>query len=204
MPTDRDQSRGEPPVEAAEVDGAELATTLGAVLRRHRKERGLTLQQLADRCGLSQPFLSQLENGRAMPSLLALHQVAAALETSPQELLQPHGSDEIRLVRAADNPSFELGPGTTISFLIEGSGHSMQANLVVAQPGAKAVHQPSHNGEETVYVLEGSMSVLLEGHDPVDLDMGDAYAYPAHIPHEWWNRGDVKVEFLFISVPPSF
>ncbi|MDE0137587.1 MAG: helix-turn-helix transcriptional regulator, partial [bacterium] len=59
--------------DARPVDGDAVAASLGAALRRLRKAQGLTLQQLASRCGLSQPFLSQLENGKAMPSLMALH-----------------------------------------------------------------------------------------------------------------------------------
>ena len=193
---------GEPAIEP--VDGEELATSLGRKLRERRKDRGLTLQQLADLCGLSQPFLSQLENGKAMPSLLALHQVAAALGLSAQELLQPAVSTDVSLVRSDTTQCYELGPGATACFLVEGSGHSIETNLITAKPGAESGCKLAHNGEEMIYVLEGSISVELRDHDPVDLSTGDAYTYPSSIPHEWCNIGSAPARFLFITSPPSF
>ncbi len=185
------------------VDGPELAGALGQALRMRRKNRGLTLQQTADLCGLSQPFLSQLENGKAMPSLLALHQVAAALGTSAQELLQPSPSGEVSLVRYTSNRSYVLIPGATVEFLVEGSNHQIATNLVTAEPGSEA-DALSHGGEEMVYVVEGSISVYLEGHGTVELQEGDAYTYPANIVHQWRNTSGETAQFLFINAPPSF
>lgn len=185
------------------VDGGELAVSLGEALRVRRKNRDLTLQQLADLCGLSQPFLSQLENGKAMPSLLALHQVAAALGTSAQELLQPSVAAEVSLVKGDSARCFELGSGTTACFLVEGANHQIETNLITAEPGAEA-DELAHDGQEMIYVLEGSLSVSLREHDTVELSIGDAYTYPADVPHGWRNTGMKTARFLFITTPPSF
>ena len=185
------------------IDGPGLATGLGHALRMHRKNRGLTLQQTANLCGLSQPFISQLENGKAMPSMLALHQMAAALGTSAQELLRPVPSGDVSLVRHAGNRSYELGPGATVEFLVEGSNHQIATNLVTAEPGSEA-EALSHGGEEMVYVVEGSISVYVEGHGTVELQEGDTFTYPANIIHQWRNTSDETAQFLFINAPPSF
>ncbi|MDJ0924718.1 MAG: XRE family transcriptional regulator [Acidimicrobiia bacterium] len=187
-----------------DVDSQELAQSLGQALRERRKGRGLTLQQLADQCGLSQPFLSQLENGKAMPSLLALHQVAAALGTTAQELLQPATSADVSLVRGDATRCYELGEGTTACFLVEGHGHQLETNIITAQPGSESGCQLAHDGEEMIYVLQGSISVALEDHEPVQLGAGDAYTYPAATPHEWRNVGDAVARFLFVNTPPTF
>lgn len=186
------------------VDGHELAVSLGLALRARRKGRGLTLQQLADQCGLSQPFLSQLENGKAMPSLLALHQVAAALGTSAQVLLQPTPTAGVSLVRNDTTQCYELGPGTTACFLVEGSNHHIETNLITASPTAKSACELAHDGEEMIYVLEGSISVSLRDRRTVQLRAGDAYTYPSATPHGWQNIGDETARFLFITSPPSF
>lgn len=52
---------------------------LGRAIRGLRRDRGLTLNQLSERSGLSVPFLSQLENNRAKPSLQSLSAIATAL-----------------------------------------------------------------------------------------------------------------------------
>lgn len=54
--------------------------TLGERIRLAREERGLTLGQLATRCGLSDSYLSQVERGEATPSAQSLRAIAEALD----------------------------------------------------------------------------------------------------------------------------
>ena len=55
--------------------------TLRLAIRERRLARGLTLTTLASQAELSQPFLSQIENGRARPSMMSLYRIAYALGT---------------------------------------------------------------------------------------------------------------------------
>ena len=149
-----------------------MAATLGAALRRLRKAQGLTLQQLASRCGLSQPFLSQLENGKAMPSLMALHNVAQALATTAHSLLQPQERLEVSLVRHGEGETYQLVKGASVRFLTRGGSHLMEPNEVAFEPGAGTVNA-GHEGEEVIYVLEGCLRVELEGSESVEVAVGD-------------------------------
>ena len=188
---------------ARHVDGEAVAATLGAALRRLRKSQGLTLQQLATRCGLSQPFLSQLENGKAMPSLMALHHVAQALETTAHSLLQPQERLDISLVRRSEGETYQLEEGASVRFLTRGGSHLMEPNEVEFDPGAGTVNA-GHEGEEVIYVLEGRLRVELEGSLPVELARGDVYTYPATIPHTIAAAGQEGCRFLVVTSPPSF
>ena len=185
------------------VDGEAVAATLGAALRRLRKAQGLTLQQLAVRCGLSQPFLSQLENGKAMPSLMALHKVAGALESTAHNLLQPPEQFEVSLVRQGEGDSYQLTEGGSVRFLTRGGVHLMEPNEVEFEPGAGTVNA-GHGGEEVLYVLEGRLRVELKGSQPVELARGDAYTYPSTIPHTLAAAGPTGCRFLVVTSPPSF
>jgi len=189
--------------DARPVDGDAVAATLGAALRRLRKAQGLTLQQLASRCGLSQPFLSQLENGKAMPSLMALHYVAQALETTAHSLLQPRERLDISLVRHGEGETYQLVEGASVRFLTRGGSHLMEPNEVEFDPGTGTVNT-GHEGEEVIYVLEGCLRVELEGSPPVVLAQGDVYTYPATIPHTITAAGQAGCRFLVVSSPPSF
>jgi pyridoxamine 5'-phosphate oxidase len=60
---------------------------LGRAIRTARQARGMTLEQVAAHAGLSQPFLSQLELGRTLPSMRSLSRIANALGTTQQALL---------------------------------------------------------------------------------------------------------------------
>jgi len=185
------------------VDGDAMAANLGAVLRRLRKAQGLTLQQLASRCGLSQPFLSQLENGKAMPSLMALHHVAQALNTTAHSLLLPQERLETSLVRHGEGEIYQLVEGASVRFLTRGASHLMEPNEVAFDPGTATVNL-GHEGEEVIYVLEGCLRVGLEGSQPVELNRGDVYTYPATIPHTMTAAGEAGCRFLVVTSPPSF
>ena len=180
---------------------ATVAPQLGPALRRRRKAAGMTMQELADQCGLSQPFLSQIENSRAMPSLITLHRVAQALGTTTVGLLDPAYS-EVTLVRAGEGESFVLAEGATTRFLTPGEGHRLEANETTAQPGV-ATGFITHEGQELVRVLEGSMTICLGAEDALELHAGDTISYPSMTPHQWIS-GDSGVRFIIITSPPSF
>ena len=136
-----------------------------------------------------------------MPSLIALHRVAQALGTTTVGLLDPAYS-EITLVRAGEGESFMLAEGATTRFLTPGEGHRLEANETTAQPGV-ATGFITHEGQEFVLVVEGSMSVYLEGREAVELQAGDSISYPSMIPHQWIS-GDSGVRFIIVTSPPSF
>lgn len=63
------------------------AMTIGQRLREIRREKGLTLKQLADSSGLTLTYLSDVERDQTRPSLKALLRIASALEVSMADLL---------------------------------------------------------------------------------------------------------------------
>jgi transcriptional regulator with XRE-family HTH domain len=67
-------------------------TMLAAALRDRREAAGLSRREVADRSGLSYPYVSQLENGDREPSLDALSRLAAVFKVPADELLKPSGA----------------------------------------------------------------------------------------------------------------
>lgn len=65
-----------------ELDEVALMATLGGNLRRLRKQHRLSLEGLSTLCGVSRAMLGQLEQGKSMPSIKTLWQVAQALGVS--------------------------------------------------------------------------------------------------------------------------
>lgn len=60
--------------------------TLGEYLRDQRNQAQLSLRQLADQAGVSNPYLSQIERGLRKPSAEVLQQIAKALRISAETL----------------------------------------------------------------------------------------------------------------------
>lgn len=190
--------------EAVEASRQELAERLGRVIKHLRTEQGWTLTEVARRSGLSQPYLSQLENGKAMIGLLALHRVAHALDTTVLNLLDNRGPIDVSIVRTVDAEIFQLTPTATMKFMAEGIGHVMEPNLVHAEPASEWVTSTEHPGEEFVFVIGGEVEIGLEGHLPVTLKPGDLFYYPATRPHRWRVVGPVPADFMMVSSPPTF
>ena len=67
----------------------DMRRLVGNNFARLRQERGLTQEQVAERSGFSQQYLSGLEQGRRNPTIVTLFELAQALEVDYLELLQP-------------------------------------------------------------------------------------------------------------------
>jgi transcriptional regulator with XRE-family HTH domain len=67
----------------------DMRKLVGRNAARIRKEKGLTQEELAERSGLSQQYLSGLEQGRRNPTIVTLYEIANALGVSHVELVRP-------------------------------------------------------------------------------------------------------------------
>ena len=66
----------------------ELQSAVGAVIRRERRERELTLKELANRAIISVVYLGEIERGKKYPSPVTLERLADALDLSTSDLLE--------------------------------------------------------------------------------------------------------------------
>lgn len=69
----------------------DMRRLVGRNLARLRQEKGLTQEQLAERSGFSQQYLSGLERGRRNPTVVTLYEIARALGAGPADLIRPDG-----------------------------------------------------------------------------------------------------------------
>jgi transcriptional regulator with XRE-family HTH domain len=72
----------------------DMRRLVGRNFARIRREKGLTQEQMAERSGFSQQYLSGLEQGRRNPTVATLYELAQALGVSPVELIQTDGAGE--------------------------------------------------------------------------------------------------------------
>ena len=157
------------------------AVQVGARIRALRRARGLTLVHLAELCELSHPFLSQLERGRARPSMVSLEKIARALGSSQLELLAG-GDDTSTLVRAAEGTRGHYGEGEA-RMLVHGtrSFHPMEFRGSNQNAGDYFVHDE----DEFIHVVEGSVEVDLGEQGVSVLVEGDSLYYVGGTPHRW-------------------
>jgi transcriptional regulator with XRE-family HTH domain len=107
---------------------------LAAALREQREARGLSRRDVADRSGLSYPYVSQLENGDREPSLDALGKLAAAFQVPVEELLKPPDvAESPSPERWMPNPAYAAKPRPqSRSSSMSSGSHRRRAELDVA------------------------------------------------------------------------
>lgn len=103
-----------------------LLSTVGARVRAARERLGLSRRELSDKSGVSERFLAQLETGQGNISLARFADVAAALDTTPSELLAG-----VSVARHAGVPVALLG--------VRGAGKSSVGAALAKRLGARFV-----------------------------------------------------------------
>ncbi len=169
---------------------------LGALIRKRRKQLGLTLQALCDDAGLSVGYLSQVERGHATPSLGTLAQIAQALDAELDYFVaKPKPASS--LSRAGARPQFSLDGSSMVYEAIgaEFPGAELSSYILHVPPGY-ASETVSHEGEEIVFLLDGEITQILDGQRFV-LRRGDSLHYSGATPHSWSNTTDTMARILW-------
>jgi transcriptional regulator with XRE-family HTH domain len=169
---------------------------VGPRLKAIRKERGVTLSDLAERTGISKSTLSRLENGQRRPSLELLLPLAQAYRVAIDDLV---GAPEV------GDPRIRLKArhvhGRTVVPLTR-QPNGVQAWKIVV-PARQSTPQPrAHEGYEWLYVLSGRMRLVLGDRDLV-LDPGEAAEFDTRLPHWFGSNGEGSAEVLSIFGRPG-
>ena len=183
-------------------DDALLGQSLGRAIREARTERKLSMRALAAAAEISQPFLSTIENGQAMPSLATLYRVAKVLGISPSALLPAMPEPELIHVSRADD-----GPWAPIADVAHAGRHRVisaaDARSATVQeyriePGQYMGDWFESDGDLTVYVVAGRIAMTVEGRGEWELGAGEAIAHPGALRNRWSVVGDDPVRIVLV------
>jgi transcriptional regulator with XRE-family HTH domain len=162
-------------------DHKEQPLRVGAAVRRRRRALELTLAVVAERSGLSVPFLSQVENDRARPSRSSLEKVADALRTTAVELLAAADpACSVDVVRAEEAEA-EPAPEPQVRSLVRGH-HQMHASEFIGDHDAGREFQ--HRNDQLMYVADGAVEIEAEGR-AYRLGRGDTLYLTGGVRHRW-------------------
>ncbi|MEM7302003.1 MAG: XRE family transcriptional regulator [Pseudomonadota bacterium] len=187
---------------AVETNHAE-ADALAERLRARRKEIGLTMQQVADRAGLSVGFISQIERGIAAPSLSSLVSVSRVLGLHVSDFLaQPVADDPS--TRHDKRPVYAVSENSVTYERLSSSfpGSTLRSVIIHEPPGHRA--EPiAHEGEEMLFVLGGGVTVEVGG-DLTVLAEGDSIHFPSTKVHSTWNHTGEPATILWVGTMDVF
>jgi transcriptional regulator with XRE-family HTH domain len=199
---------------------------IGERLREARQARRLSLRVLADRLGVSPSLISQIETGRANPSVSTLYAIAAELDVSLDELLFNDRRPSESAPRAASAAASSSTGTMTLSPPVQravdrqvirlASGVLWERLTTLSEPGVEFLHvtyEPGgassppdafqrHPGHEWGYVLSGQLRVNI-GFDEYVLGPGDAISINSAVPHRLATSGDQPVEAIWFVLGRS-
>lgn len=153
---------------------------LGSLLRRNRRERGLTLKMVSEKAGISEGFLSQVENNVSSPSVDTLMSVCAAIGVNAGDLLnQASEQENLVILRRADWEEVDI-PHTgfaTRRFFPPENRSVIDSSVLVLEPGHTIpVRKNIRNSQEVLCVLKGGVTLTL-GDNTVPMEEGDTVHY---------------------------
>jgi transcriptional regulator with XRE-family HTH domain len=172
----------------------DISSTMSAIgprLRRLRKQRDLTLTELARSTGISVSTLSRLESGQRRATIELLLPLARELRVAVDDLIgaPETGDPRLRIKPVVRN-------GMTLLPLTQRAGN-LQAYKLIIHP-ARRPRRPevsSHEGYEWLYVLDGRLRLVLGGNDLV-MGPGEAAEFDTRTPHWFGNADERPVEVL--------
>jgi transcriptional regulator with XRE-family HTH domain len=180
---------------------------------------GLSLRELADRVSVSASLISQIETGRAQPSVKTLYALADELGVSVDELLfpgaernggaEPSRADAVAtarsappagpVVRAAERKRIRLASGVVWERLTGASEGDTEFLHVIYEVGGASSPEHEfqrHLGHEWGFVISGRLHVAI-GFEEYELRPGDSISIESSTPHRLSNQGDEPVHAIW-------
>jgi transcriptional regulator with XRE-family HTH domain len=185
------------------------AYEIGRKLRQLRVRKKIALVDLGKHTGLSASMLSQLENGRLIPTLATLARISMVFDVGLDHFFgNRRGLKTFAVVRAAERLRFpDRADSPTPSYFFECLAFAAQdkglqayvAEFPARNPGQ--VQEHFHEGAELLFVLEGSLGLRFEGEEHV-LERGDSVYFDSSEPHTYRGMVEGFTRAVVVTTPP--
>jgi len=180
---------------------------VGINIKRLREDKGMTLRAFAKQLNVSASFLSQVETGKASPSLSTLKNIADTLSTTVGDLIgEGQKVSDNPVVRVNERKHLhEAGKGINLYLLTSQDANKQMEPLLFTLNGKAVSGDASykHFGQEFVLVLKGVIEIMLNDTSYV-LRRGDSIYFNSNVPHSFKNIAKEKAEAVWVITPPTF
>jgi transcriptional regulator with XRE-family HTH domain len=195
-----------PPPLTAEDELGRIIGSLGPKIRELRQQKGLSLQQLAERSDVSAAAIHKLERSGMVPTIATLMKLATALNRPVSYFVDEESVVERPVVFTAAGqrrPVYTSKAGLELRSITGAYGRFFMAGAAAtvspqADSGRKAMEHP---GEELVFVVRGTLDFEVDGVTH-RLGAGDALHFRTDRPHRWCNPTDEPAEAVWMALRP--
>jgi transcriptional regulator with XRE-family HTH domain len=176
-------------------EGSDLAPVVGTNLRRLRMRRGLSLEKLSQRSGVSRAMLGQIELGQSAPTINVLWKIARALDVTFATLIQAREAGGTMVLRKESAKVLTSHGGTFSSralFPFDGPRRAEFYELRLAAQATEEADPHAPGTLENLVVVDGQLEIVVSrpsGQETHRLETGDAIVFEADVPHAYVNVG---------------
>ncbi|MBJ7348385.1 MAG: helix-turn-helix transcriptional regulator [Thermoleophilaceae bacterium] len=182
-----------------------IVPSVGPRVHALRDAMGLSLRDLALRTGVSAPMLSQVERGETSPTLAVAAKIANGLDLSLSQLLRLDERQHVMVVTPSERRqgkgrarghSYQLLTPSLPGQRIELSEHTLRPGAATGGADDPPMHEPG--SRETVYLLSGAVSLVIDGQERA-LETGDTVTFDSDLSHHFVNHSKDQAVFLAVT-----
>lgn len=183
-------------------------TVIGLRIKNLRTDKKYTLKYISENTGLSIGFLSQLERGLTSIAIDSLNKIAKVLDVELSTFFDTETkTNDAHIVRRYEQKPTVVNP-KIIEYSLSNHVTDFETlpRLVEVMPASQddgELELYTHDGEEFIYVLEGTLTLQIED-DIYELYPGDSAHVHSDVPHNWKNTTSNVVRFLTVHSPNPF
>ncbi|MDA9498121.1 cupin domain-containing protein [Bradyrhizobium sp. CCBAU 11357] len=197
----RGDSNGTKAASTIEADDA-VDQRLGQTVRLLRQRAGLSIQDVANKTGLSTGMISQLERARAMPSIRTLRLLGIALDVPISYFFESSdpADGQRYIVRKTNRRLLRLTASGVVKEALtpEGKGQLELYELTLNPGASSGTDFLQHTGEKAGYILSGSLLLWLDNQAHV-LETGDSFRFPSIVPHMFDNPTQQVARVIWVT-----
>ena len=188
-----------------ELPVEDITVKLGERVRSVRESRGLSLEDVSRRTDMDVRFLAQIESGDVAPPLGTVIRLAKALEMKMGYFISGEEDRAYTIVRRDDRKivsRYNSKKGKQYGYEYQSlapqkKDRHMEPFLVTLEPADTEEERSTHDGQEFIFVLKGTMEVRLQ--DEIHLlEPGDSIYYDSTVPHLVKCRGSETTTILAV------
>jgi mannose-6-phosphate isomerase-like protein (cupin superfamily) len=190
-------------------ENGDLENKLGIMIKKKRSEKGWSLKNLGTETGLSQGYLSLIERGQTSVNITSLKAIANALSQDINDFFEAPAKHSGSILRSYEREvCYVDGKGYVCQSLAgkmsdEESVLEPIIAIMAPETDRTRVQTLSHEGEEFLMVLEGIVTVILDGRE-FELYPGDSYHIMSKVPHYVGNFTNRIAQMLMVNTPKIF
>lgn len=180
---------------------------MGIRIKDRRLKLEFSIKNLSERIGVTSSLISQIEKGKAFPSIVTLKKVAEALSTTVGELIgENQNKVSLPLLKVENRRLAKENDNGTSAYMLSYHFQSKQIEPYIIKfkkgSNSEKIMTSNYPGQEFCFVVKGSFKATV-GTDSYNLELGDSFYFSSNQNHKFENTSNLDAELLWVIQPTS-